>query len=114
MIRASSGRASDADPSATPVRRTGFGVVGLGSVVSTVTFGAVIGPAGPVSSPASVTVPAFTRVDAAFYYTFSERLRAQVNVENVLDTRYYSAAHSNNNITPGSPRAVRVSWTTSF
>jgi catecholate siderophore receptor len=66
------------------------------------------------STDNTVTLPAFTRVDAALYYTFSERLRAQVNIENLLDTNYYATAHSNNNITPGSPRAVRVSWTTSF
>jgi len=29
-------------------------------------------------------------------------------VENMLDRKYYSLAHSNNNITPGSPLAVRV------
>ncbi len=61
-----------------------------------------------------VTVPSFTRVDTAIYFSFSERLRAQVNVENLFDTSYYAYAHSNTNITPGSPRAVRVSWTTRF
>ncbi|HKR64258.1 MAG TPA: TonB-dependent siderophore receptor [Thermoanaerobaculia bacterium] len=66
------------------------------------------------STDNSVTLPAFTRVDAALYYTFSQRLRAQVNVENLFDTEYYAYAHSNTNITPGSPRAVRVSWTTRF
>ena len=35
-------------------------------------------------------------------------MRLQANVENLLDTRYYSTANSNNNITPGSPRAIRV------
>jgi catecholate siderophore receptor len=66
------------------------------------------------STDNAVTLPSFTRVDAAVYYTFHQRLRAQVNAENLFDTAYYASAHSNNNITPGSPRALRVSWTTSF
>ena len=66
------------------------------------------------STDNTVTLPSFTRVDAALYYNFSRRLRAQVNVENLFDTEYYASAHSNNNITPGSPRAIRMTWTTSF
>lgn len=66
------------------------------------------------STDNTVTLPAFTRVDAALFYTFSQRMRAQVNIENLLDTDYYAFAHSNTNITPGSPRAVRVGWTTRF
>jgi catecholate siderophore receptor len=31
-----------------------------------------------------------------------------VNVENLLDTRYYGASQGNNNIMPGAPRTVRV------
>ena len=61
-----------------------------------------------------VTLPGFTRVDAALFYKLSERLRMQVNVENVLDEQYYANAHSNNNITPGSPVAVRASLTANF
>jgi len=38
-------------------------------------------------------------------------LRAQINVENVFDRRYFITSHSNNNISPGSPRAPRVSLT---
>ena len=37
-----------------------------------------------------------------------ERLQLQLNVENLLDEDYYPYAHNNNNITPGSPRAVRA------
>ena len=61
-----------------------------------------------------VTLPGFTRLDAALFYRLSERLRMQVNVENVLDEQYYANAHSNNNITPGSPVAVRASLTANF
>ena len=66
------------------------------------------------STDNTVTLPAFTRVDAAVFYTVTEHLRAQVNIENLFDTRYYAYAHSNTNITPGSPRAVRFSWVTKF
>lgn len=59
----------------------------------------------------AVTLPAFTRVDAAAYVGLSRRLRAQLNVENVLDARYYPASHGNDNITPGAPRTVRLSVT---
>ena len=41
----------------------------------------------------------------------TERLRAQVNVENLLDTDYFASAHNNNNITPGAPRGVRFAVT---
>jgi catecholate siderophore receptor len=66
------------------------------------------------STDNTVILPAFTRVDSAVYYAITPRLRAQINVENLLDEKYYASAHSNNNITPGSPRAVRVTLTTRF
>jgi catecholate siderophore receptor len=61
-----------------------------------------------------VTLPEFTRMDAGVYYAPSERLRMQLNVENLLDEKYYPNAHNNNNITPGSPTAVRLAVTASF
>jgi catecholate siderophore receptor len=66
------------------------------------------------STDNTVTLPGFTRVDAAIFYTINERLHAQLNVENLLNTNYYVSANSNTNITPGSPRAIRLSWTTRF
>ncbi len=56
----------------------------------------------------TVTLPAFTRVDGALFVSITGALRAQVNVENLLNTRYFATAHSNNNIMPGSPRTFRV------
>jgi catecholate siderophore receptor len=69
------------------------------------------------SSDDTVKLPGFTRVDAAVYGKFDQSwtptqiksLRWQVNVENIFNTRYYATADSNNNISPGSPRAVRAS-----
>jgi catecholate siderophore receptor len=61
-----------------------------------------------------VALPEFTRVDAGVFYAPGERLRMQLNVENLFDEDYYPNAHNNNNITPGSPLAVRVGVTASF
>lgn len=58
-----------------------------------------------------VTLPAFTRVDAAMYLGISRAVRAQLNVENLLDARYYPTSHGNDNIMPGAPRTVRLSVT---
>ena len=66
------------------------------------------------STDNTVTLPSFTRVDAALFYSFNTRLRAQLNVENVLDTNYYASAHSNPHITPGAPRTLQLTWTTRF
>jgi catecholate siderophore receptor len=66
------------------------------------------------STDNTVRIPSFVRFDAAAFYRINDRVRAQLNVENVLDRDYISTANSNTNITPGSPRAVRVSVTTTF
>jgi catecholate siderophore receptor len=66
------------------------------------------------STDNTVRVPGFVRVDAAVFLRLNRHWRAQVNVENVLDRHYFSAANSNTNITPGSPRAVRLGVTTSY
>ena len=66
------------------------------------------------STDNTVSVPSFVRVDAAVFAKLSSRVRAQLNLENALNERYYASAHNNFNITPGSPRAVRVTLTTRF
>jgi len=62
----------------------------------------------------SVTLPGYTRVDGAAFFSLNEKMRAQVNVDNLFDKKYYLTADSNNNITPGAPRAVRVTLSTDF
>lgn len=62
----------------------------------------------------SVTLPSFTRFDAAAYYGVGRNLRLQVNLENLFNREYFATANSNNNITPGSPRSVRVAVITGF
>ncbi|MGH8039194.1 MAG: TonB-dependent receptor [Stenotrophomonas sp.] len=61
-----------------------------------------------VASDNAVVLPSLMRVDAAAFYTVSDTLRIQLNIENLFDRAYFASAHSNNNITPGSPRAFRV------
>lgn len=76
--------------------------------------GAIYRDAIFASTDHAVTLPGFVRFDAAIFWRVSAKLRAQVNVENVFNRDYYSAAHSNTNITPGSPRAFRFVVTTRF
>ncbi|MBX9896056.1 MAG: TonB-dependent siderophore receptor [Nitrosomonas sp.] len=61
-----------------------------------------------------VSLPDFTRVDAALFAQFSKSFRGQVNIENLFDTKYFAAAHNDFNITPGSPIAVRASLIANF
>ncbi len=56
-----------------------------------------------------VALPAFTRFDAAVYWTLNPMLQLQVNVENLANKKYFASAHSNNNISPGAPRSAWVS-----
>jgi catecholate siderophore receptor len=62
----------------------------------------------------TVTLPGYTRADAAMFFSVTERVRLQANVENLFDKKYYVNADGNNNITPGFPRAVRIGLTARF
>lgn len=62
----------------------------------------------------AVTLPAFTRVDAAVYYDVSDRFALQLNVENLTDTRYYPSAHTDNNIAVGEPINARITARVKF
>jgi catecholate siderophore receptor len=56
----------------------------------------------------AVVLPGYMRADAAVYYSLTERVRLQTNVENLFNTRYTLNADNNNNLSPGSPRSVRI------
>jgi catecholate siderophore receptor len=62
----------------------------------------------------TVVLPGYTRADAALFYSVTEKVRVQANIENLSNRRYYINADSNNNISPGSPRAVRLGLTARF
>ena len=70
---------------------------GLGIIHQSSQFAAI------QTAPNTTKLPAFTRVDAAFYYDLSDALQLQLNVENLFDTDYFSDAHNNNNISTGAP-----------
>ena len=62
----------------------------------------------------AVTLRGYSRFDAAVFYTLTSMVRAQVNVDNMLDRRYFVTADNNNNITPGTPRSLRVTLIAGF
>jgi catecholate siderophore receptor len=61
-----------------------------------------------------VSLPDFTRVDAALFARFTKSFRGQLNIENLFDTKYFASAHNDFNITPGSPIAVRATLIANF
>ncbi len=79
--------------------------LGLGLVRRTDMFAAVDN---------TVILPGYTRADAAVFYAIGEHWRLQANIQNLFDTRFYVNADNNNNISPGSPRAVRFGLTARF
>ena len=63
----------------------------------------------------TVTLPDFTRVDGALYYTFAGgKARFALNVENVLNTKYFPTVDGDNNISPGAPITVRATLSAFF
>jgi catecholate siderophore receptor len=62
----------------------------------------------------TVTLAGYVRADAALFISVTSKLRLQANVENIFDKRYFINADSNTNISPGSPRALRVALITRF
>jgi catecholate siderophore receptor len=60
----------------------------------------------------TVTLPGFTRADAALFLQIGSIGGIQLNMENVFDNRYYITSHGNNNIMPGASRTLRLSVTT--
>lgn len=79
--------------------------IGFGAIQRSETF-AHVGNA--------VALEGFTRYDAAFYYTPSDNVALQLNIENLADTHYFASAHNDNNLQPGSPRAAYLGVTLKF
>jgi len=55
-----------------------------------------------------VKLPSYARVDAAVFYSITDDIEAQLNVENLFGADYFATAHSDNNIAPGAPRNVKA------
>lgn len=66
------------------------------------------------STTNTVLLPAFTRADAAVYFTFGKQNRLSLNVENLFDRRYYPNAGNDYNITVGTPRRVQLTLSCRF
>ena len=87
---------------------------GLGMIHRTKMFAANELIATPANPTPNVTLPGYTRVDAALFYNVSKSVQVQLNVENILNKKYFSNANSNTNITPGAPRGFRVAMNAKF
>lgn len=61
------------------------------------------GESTPKGGASKGIVPSFTRVDAAAYYKINDKLRLQVNIENLLDEVYYPHSYSSHQFTVGAP-----------
>ncbi|NIB41452.1 TonB-dependent siderophore receptor [Pseudomaricurvus alkylphenolicus] len=59
-------------------------------------------------------LPSYTRVDVAAYYDLSEKVRLQLNIENLTDEDYYPNAHSKHQVTVGAPLTALFSVNGSF
>lgn len=66
------------------------------------------------TEPTTTLLPAFTRIDVALSYRVSARTQVQLNVENLANTRYFSDAYDNNNISTGAPTNARLTLRTGF
>jgi catecholate siderophore receptor len=62
----------------------------------------------------AVTLPAYTRIDAALFFDLTSDIALQLNVQNLLDADYYASAHGDNNIQPGLPLNARLSAKVKF
>ena len=62
----------------------------------------------------AVVLPAYTRFDAALFYNLNDRYDVQLNIENLSDKEYWFSAHNDNNISPGSPIAARLTLSARF
>lgn len=61
-----------------------------------------------------VQLKSYTRYDAAIFWDVNDRFGLQLNLENIFDKKYFVSAHSDNNISPGSPRAAYLSMNFRF
>jgi catecholate siderophore receptor len=56
----------------------------------------------------TVTLPGYLKIETAAYVRLGEKWKLQAHFENLLNQKYYLTADGNNNISPGSPRAVKM------
>lgn len=61
-----------------------------------------------INNSNSAVLPSYTRVDASAYYDVSDKLRVQVNVENLADETYFPSSHSTHQASVGTPLNARL------
>lgn len=59
-------------------------------------------------------LPSYTRIDGAIFYKLTDKIEAQVNIENLTDKTYFPNAHNDNNITTGAPINARFTLVAKF
>jgi catecholate siderophore receptor len=74
-------------------------------------LGAIYVSDSHASSDDSVYLPGFPRFDAGVFAQINATWKAQLNIENIFNTRYWASADANNNISPGQPRTFRLKVT---
>ncbi|MEE2929712.1 MAG: TonB-dependent receptor, partial [Pseudomonadota bacterium] len=62
-----------------------------------------------ISDGSQQMLPSYTRVDASAYYELSDRVRLQLNIENLTDELYFPTSHSTHQATVGAPLNARFS-----
>lgn len=67
-----------------------------------------------INTSNTAMLPDYTRVDAAVYYNLTEKLRVQLNVENLFDEEYYPNSHSTHQASVGAPINARLSISGEF
>jgi catecholate siderophore receptor len=67
-----------------------------------------------INNANSATLPAYTRFDAAAWWDVSDRLRVQVNLENLTDELYFPNSHATHQATVGAPFNARFALTARF
>ena len=77
-------------------------------------LGAIYQDDSLTSNGGDVVLPSYVRVDASGYYNLSDKLKLQLNIENLFDKEYFPNAHTDNNITVGAPINATLSLSGKF
>ncbi|MBX2846707.1 MAG: TonB-dependent siderophore receptor [Acidiferrobacterales bacterium] len=67
-----------------------------------------------VNNGNTAVLPSYTRFDASAYYDISEKLRLQLNIENLTDELYFPNAHSTHQVTVAAPLNAMVTLSGGF
>jgi catecholate siderophore receptor len=100
-------------PGLVPRRQGSLWVAGALSQRLRVAGGFVAQSAAFTSFTNAVTLPGFTRLDAAVFYRLGD-VTLSLNAANLTNVRYYPTANGDNNISPGAPRSLQFATRLTF